>query len=129
MKICTKCGQSKPFKDFYKKGGRKQGYASECKPCFNKTTHERQKKNKQKYINYMGGKCSICSYNRCMEALEFHHLDPSTKEINLSSGRGYSFERAKKELDKCVLICSNCHREIHAGLIVPPPGLEPGNAV
>jgi hypothetical protein len=128
MKTCTRCEQTKPLEDFYKKSGRVNATMSQCKSCFNQTTHERQKNNKSSYVAYLGGKCVVCGYDRCYQALDFHHLDPSTKEINLSSGRGYSFDRAKRELDKCVLVCSNCHREIHAG-IVPPPGIEPGNAV
>lgn len=116
MKKCTKCDIAKPFEAFYSKSGRKNQFMSECKDCFNQSTHERQKKNKLKYVKYKGGSCQICGYDKCIEALDFHHLDPSIKEMSLSSGRGYSFERAKAELDKCILVCSNCHREIHAGI-------------
>ena len=52
------------------------------------------------------------------DALEFHHLDPSQKDFGISS-KGYtrSWDKVKEELDKCILVCSNCHREIHSGLI------------
>lgn len=73
-------------------------------------------KNKTKLIEYKGGKCQICGYNKCQQALEFHHIDPKTKEFNISGGTK-SLERLKKETDKCILVCSNCHKEIHAGLI------------
>lgn len=67
---------------------------------------------KEKLVEYKGGKCEICGYNKCISALEFHHLDPLQKEFNIN-GDYKSIERAKKEVDKCILVCANCHREIH----------------
>ena len=67
-------------------------------------------------IDYKGGKCQICGYNKCANALEFHHLDPTLKDFTISGGTR-SFNSLKSEVDKCILVCSNCHREIHAGLI------------
>jgi 5-methylcytosine-specific restriction endonuclease McrA len=71
-------------------------------------------------IEYKGGKCQICSYNRCLEALEFHHLDSSKKDFGISD-RGYTraWEKVREELDKCVLLCANCHRELHANMQLP----------
>ncbi len=54
-----------------------------------------------------------CGYNKCLSALEFHHIDPLKKDFNISQFRTTSFESIKKELDKCDLLCANCHREIH----------------
>jgi len=66
-------------------------------------------------VEYLGGKCQVCGYNRCLGSLVFHHIDSSTKEFGISSkGHSRSWERVKEELDKCVLVCSNCHGEIHA---------------
>lgn len=70
---------------------------------------------KQKAVDYKGGKCELCGYNKTINALEFHHLDPKQKDISISGGTK-SFEKIEKELDKCVLLCANCHREIHANL-------------
>mgnify|MGYP006935470923 CR=1 FL=1 len=70
-----------------------------------------RQKAKEKYIEYKGGKCEMCGYNKCIAALDFHHTNPSEKEFNISS-RIVSWEIAKKELDKCILVCANCHREI-----------------
>ena len=70
---------------------------------------------KTKLVEYKGGKCQCCGYNRCIRALEFHHLDPSQKDFTIS-GKSKSFETLKKEADKCILVCSNCHKEIHAGI-------------
>ncbi len=58
--------------------------------------------------------CERCGYNKCIGALEFHHLDPTIKDELVCRSR--SFEKAKKEMDKCVLLCSNCHREEHESL-------------
>lgn len=64
-------------------------------------------------IRYKGGCCQICSYNKCIGALDFHHIDPSTKEAGWAQMRKMSMENMIKELDKCILVCANCHREIH----------------
>lgn len=74
-----------------------------------------QKRKKQHAVDVFGGECCICGYNKCIEALEFHHLDKNEKEEKPSLViLRWSFEKAKKELDKCILVCANCHREIHA---------------
>lgn len=68
-------------------------------------------------INQRGGKCEICGYSKCIEALEFHHLDPKQKDFSISNTGGTpSFEKMKEEADKCQLLCANCHREEHARL-------------
>ena len=67
-----------------------------------------------------GGKCQICGYSACLDALEFHHRNPKEKKFKLSAamyGEGYSREEIVKEISKCDLVCANCHREIHRGLI------------
>lgn len=68
---------------------------------------------KLKMIVYKGSCCELCGYDKCINALQFHHLDPTTKEFNLS-GNSYSFDRCIPELDKCILVCANCHAEIHS---------------
>ena len=77
-------------------------------------TSKYRKDIKRRLVEYKGGKCQICGYNRCVDALDFHHIKEKTYNI---SGGTKSFERLKKEVDKCILVCSNCHREIHAGII------------
>jgi hypothetical protein len=75
----------------------------------------RRRKIREMAISYKGDCCSICGYKKCSEALEFHHLNPEEKDFTIS-GRGYSqsWQKIKKELDKCVMLCANCHREVHA---------------
>jgi len=66
-----------------------------------------------------GGKCLLCGYNRCSAALEFHHIDPATKIFTIgSSGRG--LKTVLEEIKKCVLLCSNCHREVEVGITKLP---------
>jgi len=79
-------------------------------------TKTRIKKIKIQAVEYLGGKCSRCGYSNCIEALEFHHKDPREKQRIRSMAaidRRICFESNKKELDKCILLCANCHREIH----------------
>ena len=65
----------------------------------------------------MGGVCVGCALPEPVDALEFHHLDPSTKEFGISTeGIPRSWEKIEAELKKCVLLCANCHREVHAGV-------------
>lgn len=73
---------------------------------------------KRKAVAYKGGGCQICSYNKCLAALDFHHPDPSLKEgYKIGALRAHwTFEKNKPELDKCICVCVRCHREIHAGL-------------
>lgn len=69
---------------------------------------------KQKSVVYKGGKCVKCGYNKCIQALEFHHIDSNNKSFSISGNYNISWERIKNELNKCILICANCHRELHA---------------
>jgi hypothetical protein len=78
-----------------------------------KRLYDSRKRLKLKLIEYKGGKCEICGYDKCIIALEFHHLDPNKKDFNIGGSCAMSFEKCKKEVDKCILVCSNCHREIH----------------
>jgi 5-methylcytosine-specific restriction endonuclease McrA len=72
---------------------------------------------KLRAVEYKGGKCSICSYDKCIAAMEFHHMNPLEKDFSVSKkGACTSWDRVKVELDKCILVCANCHREIHEQL-------------
>lgn len=77
-----------------------------------------RKKCKQKIIDGYGGKCMCCGYNTCNNALELHHVNPETKEVGFSKFMSHpqAFEKILLEVKKCVLVCSNCHKEIHAGV-------------
>jgi len=81
----------------------------------------KRKNTRRKAISYKGGRCEICGYDRCPDALEFHHRTNGNKDFGISQ-KGYtrSWERVKVELDKCVMLCANCHREVHAGFMQLP---------
>lgn len=69
-------------------------------------------------IEYKGGRCQLCGYDKYQGALDLHHTDRKQKEFSISDkGHSRSWERVKKELDKCILVCANCHREVEAGII------------
>ena len=90
-----------------------------CSSCKVRNT---QRKNKQKAVEYGGGKCAVCGYSKFIGALEFHHLDPSNKSFTIG-GSHRSWKNLKEEIDKCILLCSNCHKEVEGGIIklrVPP---------
>ncbi len=95
----------------------KRKYKDRAEYFIRKVT-ERRRRLKEMAVIYKGGKCTICGYNRCIAALDFHHLNPNEKDFSLSvRGLTRSWEKIKSEVNKCVLVCANCHREIHAGII------------
>lgn len=104
---CKKCGETNPER-FYVTHRR-----TRCKNCHNTETIERCKESKRKAVEYKGGKCSICGYSKCLAALDFHHMDPKQKDPRWKAMKNWTFDKIKEELDKCVLVCRNCHAEIH----------------
>lgn len=76
----------------------------------------RRRELKKQAVAYKGGKCVHCGYDKSIAAMEFHHVDPSKKDFQISTGRTRSWDRVKSEIDKCVLLCSNCHKEEHEKL-------------
>ena len=70
---------------------------------------------KARLVAYFGGKCILCGYCKCPDALEFHHRDTTKKEFGVSAkGINYAFNRVLEEAKKCDLLCANCHREVEA---------------
>ena len=72
---------------------------------------------KERAVYVLGGKCQCCGYNKCIQALDFHHLNPEEKEFGIGTNTNRSWESTREEIKKCALVCANCHREIHANLI------------
>lgn len=108
--ICQKNLQGKQSK-FCSKECKSKGQSN---ACYNNQKN-RAKKRKQELVDSLGGKCSMCGYSKCLHALQFHHLDPSKKDFNLDSRKisNTNIEAIKEELKKCILVCANCHAEIH----------------
>lgn len=116
-RVCPCCKVEKDVSKFYSRRD-KTGNSTYCKECSNTQAIIRQKDLKQKCLDYKGNKCIVCNYNNYSGALEFHHIDPSQKDFTISHLKSYSFnDLVKNELDKCALLCANCHREVHANLI------------
>ena len=145
MPICKKCSQH--FSTRIRIEGKlhvlsNRKYCLDCSPFKQHNTKQlhidnqvkldnKRKKNSEFVINrrkklsamaleYKGGKCQICGYNKCSTALEFHHIDPSKKKFGVKSGNTHSWDILKIEVDKCILLCSNCHREVEAGITKIP---------
>lgn len=91
-----KCGCNKVYRH---KGSR----------CYSCTVKIRRHKIKMEMVNKKGGKCSKCGYNECLSALQFHHINPKTKAFSISGSHCRSMSRVKKELNKCIVLCANCH--------------------
>lgn len=81
-----------------------------------------RRKCKERIVEAMGGACCICGYNRSNSALALHHLDPSKKDLALGGIRAnpISWDKIVEELRKCILVCHNCHTEIHEEIICIP---------
>lgn len=113
-KQCILCGQSFMANVYSRQ------YCFNCCPSGLKPADAlRYKKRalKHKLIEYKGGKCERCGYNKCEGALQFHHIDPTLKEFTLShinlNDTNFAFEKVINEIDKCELLCANCHAEQH----------------
>ena len=112
-KECTNCKIKKLKSEFYKK---RNSYYSECKECFNKRTVKNITGRKKKILDALNiHACQLCSYSKCIGALEFHHIDPNTKVKYVTPHR-VGFEKALEEAKKCMVLCANCHREEHERL-------------
>ena len=79
---------------------------------------ETRRELKQKAVKFKGGHCEVCGYDRCLAALTFHHRDPTKKDFGISDVMTtIPWHRIKKELMKTVLLCTNCHSEVHEGIL------------
>ena len=117
IKKCEICG--KEFETIA--GGNSRKYCFECSPSYPKggsrakTISALRRAMKKEAVKRHGGKCEICGYDRCIDALTFHHLNPDEKEFGLAqSGITHSWEEYLAESQKCILVCANCHAEIHS---------------
>lgn len=115
---CSKCDVLLSPENTY--SHRKGNKISYCKDCHNQYTVERLQKQKEKAVEYKGGACQICGYCLCVDALDFHHIDHTQKGFTISKHKGRDFKNLIPELDKCLLVCCRCHREIHSGVTELP---------
>lgn len=112
-RLCRLCAKLLPIENFCNnnKSGQKNSY---CNKCHSQKVRTSRQNFKIQCIEYLGGKCVKCGYNNCADAFDFHHRDPKQKDFGIGKHQGTKFsEKVKLELDKCDLVCANCHREIH----------------
>jgi 5-methylcytosine-specific restriction endonuclease McrA len=96
-----------------------------CKKCVAEAVTRRHQLIRRTLIEWAGGACALCGYDRCVVSLHFHHVDPATKSIEMTMASGKSLATRRAEAQKCVLLCANCHGEVEAGLVEsPPPGTK-----
>jgi transposase len=102
-----------------------------CRRCRIERVSAWRRRAKATLVEEAGGACILCGYDRCLAALQFHHVDPSTKSFSLSlHGAIRSMKQLRAEAAKCVLLCANCHAEVEAGVSeLPPEILEEKGAV
>lgn len=133
MKKCCKCLLTKPLSYFHKNRSQKDGHARNCKICqrdydaksytgnterqeqiraWSKRKYAKNRDFVKRYKSFCG--CKICGEKDSI-VLDLHHLSASTKDADPSSLYGKSRERLKTEIRKCVVLCANCHRRVHAG--------------
>jgi hypothetical protein len=118
MKVCQTCDVEKPFSAFTRRSSkRKNDYQPYCNDCRSTMRKEFARKNKALAIAYKGGACHDCNAIVHQAAFEFHHIDKDDKRKDpcqlIQTGHNGLTESAKAELDKCVLLCANCHRIRH----------------
>ncbi len=93
-----------------------------CLRCRSEAVTRRRRKVKRILVEEAGGHCTICGYDRCPDALEFHHLDRASKAFALSAaGVTRALSKARLEAQKCMLLCANCHAEVEGGVSEVPP--------
>jgi len=128
MKVCSMCGQEKPLEDFALNKTKRDGRAYNCKECqreyskihyknhsklYKSRAVSRHSKKREEFHQYKTNlKCSVCRENRWW-LLDFHHINPEEKEYNMSRITDLSEAKVKEELSKCIVLCSNCHRDLH----------------
>lgn len=137
MKRCTKCGIEKPENEFHKDKYSPTGLSYKCKACvheynvehreqrkaYDKLRHENNRdaiKIRQhnrhlehsRFVESLKTSCDKCGENRAY-VIEFHHINPSTKEFTIGASKQWGKERLENEAKKCVCLCKNCHAEFH----------------
>ncbi len=113
-RTCSICQENLPLELFkvYKRGQLRRIYPY-CAKCDSNRVKQNKKNLKKILVEYKGGKCQMCGYNKALTSLHFHHVEPQKKEFSISQYKKQNIENLKKEVDKCILVCANCHGELH----------------
>lgn len=114
---CTECGEIKSLSDYYREKDqrRRTGTRRTCKRCDRQRARKQWEDTKRAYIDSLGGKCQYCGYDKCLSPMQFHHVEDD-KEFMISRKRSLRNKTIiMAELNKCCLLCSNCHDSFHGG--------------
>jgi hypothetical protein len=105
--VCNRCGR----RYLYSRKNRKGHHTTQCNSC---AANQQRTRVKERAVAYKGGKCSRCGYDRCLRSLVFHHREPRKKDFSVNAHHFCrSWAQLQQELDKCDLLCANCHGEVH----------------
>lgn len=131
-KVCTSCGQLKSFDEYRKSARDRDGLTYNCRDCLRRkerktyreryTNHIRKRRNelKRKYVEKMGDQCFRCGYSEFVSGFDFHHTENKENQVAILLSLAANALTKDKiadleyELSKCILLCSNCHRALHA---------------
>lgn len=113
-KMCGSCNELFPLSSFGQRKDRGNKPRTYCLCCESNNTMAEEYKIKDAAIGYCGGKCIVCDLQGDRRIFDFHHFHPEHKDFNISHHKSRSFQTMIKELDKCWLVCTNCHQEIHS---------------
>ena len=125
MKTCGVCSETKSLDQFYSNGRCPTGtkkYKPNCRTCENQRVNERYYEVVEKFYGHYS--CQRCGYDKCKQAIEFHHIDSSKKDKTVSDMKTHSEENIFAELEKCAILCANCHREVHYGANLDSTGKQ-----
>jgi hypothetical protein len=112
-KVCSVCNEDKDYSHFSKDKYQKSGYNSSCKVCENIRKAESYEGRKWEVFNYKGCSCEICGAIENAEFYDFHHRVPEDKSFDVTSNLMRKWSTLLPELDKCLMLCPNCHRKEH----------------
>lgn len=115
FKKCSMCGEEKPLTEFAFRNKKEGIYRANCRLCQSKYASNRYYLNKEILDKTKVGKCCArCGYMECIEALDYHHIDPTTKKDTVARLlTHYNAKDGLKEIEKCIILCANCHRYYH----------------
>jgi len=128
MKKCNKCKQKKSLSEFAVNNSKKDGLGGTCKLCHNEYTRNHYKNNREQYLlknikrrNFNKDFCNrVKSIKKCQNCnekrywvLEYHHIHNKKENISILAHQGTSIKTLKNEIRKCIILCANCHKDMH----------------
>jgi len=113
IKTCSRCNTDKDKSEFRSRSDRNGTLNTYCRSCEAKDSYERYEDLKQELVTFKGDKCALCEKQYHISIYSFHHTGKEHKDFNLADRRHSPMAEVLRELKKCILVCRNCHAEIH----------------